>query len=72
MKNFLTKVKNALDKEAFSINLGAGSSVSQIHSCGSNIVNINGISLEVSDGMIRLYTDNKPYKIIIDGEIIRR
>lgn len=35
-------------------------------------VNIDGVSLEVAPGMIRLYTDDKPYKIIVDGEIIRR
>lgn len=34
-------------------------------------VNIDGVSLEVAPGMIRLYTDYKPYKIIVDGEIIR-
>ena len=37
-----------------------------------SIVNIAGVSLEVAPGMIRLYTDDKPYKIIVDGEIIRR
>lgn len=37
-----------------------------------SIVNIDGVSLEVAPGMIRLYTDDKPYKIIVDGEIIRR
>ena len=72
MKNFLTKVKNFLDKEVMSIDITTGNRVRQIHSCGSSIVNMNGVRLEVSDGIIRLYTDDDHYKIIVDGEVIRR
>ena len=72
MKNLFRKIKNVLDQEAISINMGTGKSLNQYHSCGNSIVNIDGVSLEVAPGMIRLYTDDKPYKIIVDGEIIRR
>ncbi|WP_323099320.1 hypothetical protein [Limosilactobacillus reuteri] len=55
-----------------SIDITTGNRVRQIHSCGSSIVNMNGVRLEVSDGIIRLYTDDDHYKIIVDGEVIRR
>lgn len=52
--------------------MGTGKSLNQYHSCGSSIVNMNGVRLEVSDGIIRLYTDDDHYKIIVDGEVVRR
>lgn len=33
---------------------------------------MHNVHLEISDGIIRLYTDDKPDKIIVDGEIVRR
>ena len=72
MKNLFTKIKNVLDQEAISINMGTGKSLNQYHSCGSTIVNMNGVRLEMSDGIIRLYTDDDHYKIIVDGEVVRR
>jgi len=72
LKNLFRKIKNVLDQEAISINMGTGKSLNQYHSCGSSIVNMNGVRLEMSDGIIRLYTDDDHYKIIVDGEVVRR
>ncbi len=52
--------------------MGTGKNLNQYHSCGSSIVNMNGVRLEMSDGIIRLYTDEDHYKIIVDGEVVRR
>ena len=54
------------------IDSGIGRSVSHVYARHFNRVVVDGIRLEVSDGVIRLYTDDKPYKIVVDGEIIRR
>ena len=51
---------------------GIGRGVSHVYASHFNRVVVDGIRLEVSDGVIRLYTDDKPYKIVVDGEIIRR
>ena len=72
MKNLFRKIRNVLDQEAISINMGTGKSLNQYHSCGSSIVNMHDVHLEISDGIIRLYTDDKPDKIIVDGEVVRR
>ncbi len=72
LKNLFRKIKNVLDQEAISINMGTGKSLNQYHSCGSSIVNMNGVRLEMSDGIIRLYTDDKPDKIVVDGKVVRR
>lgn len=72
MKNLFTKIKNVLDQESISINMGTGKSLNQYHSYGNSIVNMNGVCLEVSDGIIRLYTDDDHYRIIVDGEVVRR
>jgi hypothetical protein len=72
LKKLFSKIKSVLDQEAISINMGTGKSLNQYHSCGSSIVNMNGVTIETTPGMIRIYTDNEHYKIVIDGEIIRR
>ena len=72
MKNLFRKIKDVLDQEAISINTGTGKSLNQYHSCGSTIVNMNGVTVETTPGMVRIYTDDKHYKIVVDGEIIRR
>ncbi|OUN50409.1 hypothetical protein B5G22_00335 [Limosilactobacillus reuteri] len=72
MKNLFTKIKNVLDQESISINMGTGKSFNQYHSCGSSIVNMNGVRLEITPGMVRLYTDDEHYKIVVDGEVVRR
>lgn len=35
-------------------------------------INMHDVHLEISDGIIRLYTDDKPDKMIVDGEVVRR
>ena len=72
MKNLFTKIKNVLDQESISINIGTGKSLNQYHSFGSSIVNMNGVRLEITPGMVRLYTDDEHYKIVVDGEVVRR
>lgn len=72
MKNLFTKIKNVLDQESISINMGTGKSLNQYHSCGSSIVNMNGVRLEITPGMVRLYTDDEHYEIVVDGEVVRR
>lgn len=72
MKNLFRKIKDVLDQEAISINTDTGKSLNQYHSCGSSIVNMNGVTIETTPGMVRIYTDDKHYKIVIDGEIVRR
>lgn len=56
MKNLFTKIKKVLDQESISINMGTGKSLNQYHSCGSSIVNMNGVTIETTPGMVRLYT----------------
>lgn len=51
---------------------GIGRGVSHVYASHFNRVVVDGIRLEVSDGVIRLYTDDKHYKIVIDGEIVRQ
>lgn len=72
MKNLFRKIKNVLDQEAISINMGTGKSLNQYHSCGSSIVNMNGVTIEITPGMVRIYTDDEHYKIVVDGEVVRR
>lgn len=72
MKNLFREIKNALDQEATSINTGTGKNLNQYNSCGSTIVNMDGLTIETTPGMIRIYTNDEHYKIVIDGEIIRR
>lgn len=72
MKNLFTKIKNVLDQEAISINMGTGKSLNQYHSCGNSIVNMNGVTIEITPGMVRIYTDDEYYKIVVDGEVVRR
>lgn len=52
--------------------MGTGKGLSQYHSCDSRIVNIDGVTIETTPGMIRIYTDDEHYKIIVDGEVVRR
>ncbi len=33
---------------------------------------MHNVHLEILDGIIRLYTDDDHYKIIVDGEVVRR
>lgn len=33
---------------------------------------MHDVHLEISDGIIRLYTDDKPDKIVVDGKVVRR
>ena len=72
MKNLFTKIKNVLDQESISINMGTGKSLNQYHSCGSSIFNMNVVTIETTPGMVRINTDDEHYKIVVDGEIIRR
>lgn len=72
MKNLFRKIKNVLDQESISVNMGTGKSLNQYHSCGSSIVNMNGVRLEITPGIVRLYTDYDHYRIIVDGEVVRR
>ena len=72
MKNLFRKIKNVLDQEAISINMGTGKNLNQYHSCGSSIVNMNGVTIETTPGMVRLYTDDEHSKIVVDGEVVRR
>ena len=72
MKNLFTKIKNILDQESISINMGTGKSLNQYHSCGSSIVNMNGVTIKTTPGMVRIYTDDEHYKIVVDGEVVRR
>ena len=72
MKNLFTKIKKVLDQESISINMGTSKSLNQYHSCGSSIVNMNGVTVETTPGMVRIYTNDEHYKIVVDGEIIRR
>ena len=51
---------------------GIGRGVSHVYASHFNRVVVNGIRLEVIPGLVRLYTDDKHYKIVIDGEIVRR
>lgn len=72
MWKFFSKMKKAINHETMNIDSGIGRSVSHVYARHFNWVVVDGIRLEVSDGVIRLYTDDKPYKIVVDGEIIRR
>ena len=72
MKNLFRKIKDVLDQEVISINTDTGKNLNQYHSCGSSIVNMDGLTIETTPGMVRIYTDDKHYKIVVDGEIIRR
>ena len=72
MKNLFRKIKNVLDQEAISINMGTGKNLNQYNSCDSTIVNMDGLTIETTPDMIRIYTNDEHYKIVIDGEIVRR
>ena len=72
MWKFFSKMKKVINHETMNIDSGIGRSVSQVYASHFDQVVVDGIRLKVSDGVIRLYTDDKPYKIVVDGEIIRR
>lgn len=72
MWKFFSKMKKAINHETMNIDSGIGRGVSRAYASHFNRVVVDGIRLEVSDGVISLYTDDKPYKIVVDGEIIRR
>lgn len=72
MKNIFSKSNFSRSKNTMNIESGIGRGIKQIHPYSSSVVNIDGIRLKVSNGIINLDTDDKPYKIVVDGEIIRR
>ena len=65
-------MKKAINHETMNIDSGIGCGVSHVYASHFNRVVVNGIRLEVIPGLVRLYTDDKHYKIVIDGEIVRR
>lgn len=56
------KVKSVLRQDA----------INQIHSCSKSTVNVNGVRVVVTDNLIKVKTDHKPYTIVVDGEVVRR